>query len=107
MIPGMMDKYILFKLETTTLNNVGTPIETYADLRNDFASISYKRSGTDFDEAAHPYTYTEFSTRWATDLNTHRYKLKIQYNSEDYKILHIQEIGRQDGLRFKCVLWDE
>ena len=107
MIPGMMDRYITWELETTSLNNVGTPIETYSTLRTDFASISYKRSGTDFDEAAHPFTYTEVSARWATDLDTHKYKLRILYNSEYYKILHIQEIGRKDGLRYKCVLWDD
>ena len=107
MIPGMMDKYITWELETTADNAVGTPVETYTTLRNDFASLKYSRGGTDFEEGSHPFTHTEFSVRWATDLNTHKYKLRILYDGEYYKILWIEKIGRQDGLRYKCVLWDE
>lgn len=104
MFAGKMDKYIKFEVETTSLNDVGTPDESYSLLRYVYASVSYGRSGTNFDEAAHPFTHTEFTTRYMSDLNS--YKNKINWEDEDYKILHIQIINRNEGLRFKCILWD-
>ena len=107
MLAGIMDKYITWELETTSNNDVGTPTEVYATLRNDYASVKYPKGGTQFEEAAHPFTDVHFSVRWATDLNTHKYKLRILFDGEYYKILHIEKIGRKDGLRYKCILWDE
>lgn len=107
MIPGMMDRFITWELETTSINSVGTSIETYATLRTDFASIKYARGGTEFDEGAHPFSDIEFSVRWATDIASHKYKLRILYDGEYYKIIWIEKIGRQDGLRYKCILWDD
>jgi len=104
MLAGLMDKYIKLEVETTAKNPIGTPVETYILLRYTYASIKYTRGGTDFDEAAHPFTYTEYSIRWMSDIN---YKCRILFDSEYYKILHIEKIGRKDGLRLKCVLWDE
>lgn len=104
MLAGPMDKYIKLEVETTSTNAVGTPVETYALLRYTFASIKYNRGGTEFDEAAHPFTNIEFSVRWTSDIN---YKCRILYDSEYYKILYIENIGRKDGKRLKCILWDE
>ena len=99
-----MYRRILLQIETTTINSVGTSIETYADLRYTYASIKYTSGTTDFDEGAHPNTDLEFSIRWNSDIT---YKLRIKYEGEYYKILHLQDIGRRDGIRLKCILWDE
>lgn len=104
MIAGRMDKFIRIEVETTSINDVGTPYEEYTFLRNVYASIKYPKSGTDFDEAAHPFTYTEFTIRWMSDLDS--YKNKVKWEGEYYKISHIEKIGRNEGLRYKCVLWD-
>ncbi len=108
MIAGAMDKHIKLEIETTTVNDVGTPIETYALLRWTYASKKDTTSGTDFDEAGHPFTNTEFSVRWNSDITgSNRYKIRVQYDSQYYKVLHSQDIGRKDGIRLKCILWDE
>ncbi len=103
MLAGIMDKYIKLEVETTTINGVGTSKETYALLRYVYASVKYPKGGTQFEEAAHPFTDTYFSVRWMLDIN---YKCRIFFEDEYYKILHIERIGRKDGLRLKCILWD-
>lgn len=104
MIAGKMDKYIRVEVGTSSENDVGTPAKNYVLLRYIYMSVFYGRSGTDFDEAAHPFTYTEFTGRWMSDLDS--YNNRFKFEDEYYKILHIEKIGRHEGLRFKCILWD-
>ena len=108
MIPGMMDKFITIEQETTADNAVGTSAETYTTLRTDFASIKNTFGNTDFEEGAHAFTRIEFSLRWNSDMTgANRYKRRILYDGQYYKIVHSEDIGRKDGIRLKCVLWDE
>lgn len=108
MIAGKMDKYIKLELETTANNAVGTPTETYVLLRFTYASIKHNRGDTDFDESAHPFSNIEFSVRWNSDITgSNRYKIRVLYDSQYYKVLHSEDIGRKDGIRLKCILWDE
>ena len=104
MIAGIMDKKIRVEVGTTAENAVGTPDVEYSFLRNVYMSVKYPRGGTEFDEAAHPFTHTEFTSRWMSDLDS--YKNRFKFEDEYYKILHIEKIGRHEGLRYKCVLWD-
>ena len=103
MLAGMMDKYIKLEVETTTKNDVGTPTEAYTLLRYVYASVKYPKGGALFEEAAHPFTDTHFTVRWMSDIN---YKCRVFFEDEYYKILHIERLGRKDGLRLKCILWD-
>jgi head-tail adaptor len=103
MLSGLLDKYITIEKETTTINAVGTPIETYAKLKDTFATIKYTAGRTDFEEGEMPNTDVDFSIRWDTNVN---YKCRIVYNSEYFKILHIELIGRKDGMRIKCIQYD-
>ena len=99
-----LTEYIKLEVETTAKNNIGTPTETYGLLKYCFASVVYRNGGTDFEEGAYPYTNTEFSIRWDERVN---YKCRVYFEQEYFKILHIEKIGRKDGLRLKCIRWDE
>lgn len=98
-----LNRYIKIEVETTSNNAVGTPVETYALLKYTYASVKYTKGSTDFDEGAFPNTDTDFSIRYDETVN---YKCRILFNSEYYKILHIELIGRDDGMRLKCIKWD-
>ncbi len=99
-----LTEYVRLEIETTAKNSVGTPIETYHLLKYTFASVVYRRGDTDFEQGAVTFTNTEFSIRWDNRVNM---KCRIYYEDEYYKILHIEKIGRKDGLRLKCIKWDE
>jgi len=104
MISALLNEQIAIEVETTSKNGVGTPIETYVHLKYTYASVKYTKGDTEFREAAMPYTDTEFSVRYDSRLN---YKCRVLFNGEYYKILHIEKIGRKDGLRLKTIKWDE
>jgi len=103
MISSALNRYITIEIETTTTNAVGTPVESYATLKNTYATVQYKQGNTQFNEGAMPYTDTDFSIRYDSRVN---YKCRILYNTEYFKILHIELIGRKDGMRLKCIKWD-
>jgi SPP1 family predicted phage head-tail adaptor len=103
MISGAMDRLITIEIETTSTNAVGTPVETYAVLKNTYASVKYTTGGTQFNEGAQPFTDTDFSIRYDVRIN---YKCRVLYDTEYFKIIHIEKIGRKDGLRLKCIKFD-
>ena len=103
MISGPLNNYITIQKETTSTNAVGTPVETYAKLKDTWATIKYTGGTTQFNEGEMPFTDTEFSIRYDVLVN---YKCRVLFNSEYYKILHIELIGRKDGMRLKCIKWD-
>jgi len=103
MLAGALNNFITIEIETTTKNAVGTPIETYAKLKDTWASIKYTSGGTQFNEGEMPYTDVDFSIRYDETVN---YKCRVIFQSEYYKILYIENIGRKDGMRLKCLRWD-
>jgi SPP1 family predicted phage head-tail adaptor len=103
MLGAFLNRIITIEQETTSVNAVGTPVETYAVLKKTFATVKYTSGGTQFNEGAMPYTDTEFSIRFDERIN---YKCRVLYNTEYYKILHLELIGRKDGMRLKCIKWD-
>lgn len=103
MLGAFLNRIITIEQETTSVNAVGTPVETYAVLKKTFATVKYNNGGTQFNEGAMPYTDTEFSIRFDERIN---YKCRVLYNTEYYKILHLELIGRKDGMRLKCIKWD-
>lgn len=103
MLSGPMNCYITIQKETTSTNLVGTPVETYAKLKDTWATVKYTSGNTEFNEGEMPFTDTDFSIRYDVLVN---YKCRVLYNNEYYKILHIEQIGRKDGTRLKCIKWD-
>lgn len=103
MISAALDTSITIEKETTTINAVGSPSETYAKLKDTWATIKDTSGGTRYENGEEPYTDTEFSIRYDVLVN---YKCRVLYNSEYYKIIHIALIRRKDGMRLKCIKWD-
>jgi SPP1 family predicted phage head-tail adaptor len=100
---GLLDRFITIEKETTSVNEVGTPIETYAKLKDCYSTIKYTSGGTSYNEGAQAFTDIDFSIRYDSNVN---FKCRILFDSEYYKIMYIEKIGRKDGMRLKCIKWD-
>jgi head-tail adaptor len=100
---AILNRYITIEKEVTSINAVGTPVETYSELKKTYATIKYTSGGTEFNEGSQPFTDTEFSIRYDILVN---YKCRVNFDNEYYKILHIELIGRKDGMRLKCKKYD-
>ncbi len=103
MIAGALNKRISIEIEVTTKNSVGTPIETYTELKKTFASLKYITGGTDFNEGAQANSSHDFSIRYDSEVN---YKCRVVFEGEYYKILAIELIGQKDGMRLRCVKFE-
>jgi len=100
-----LDRRITIEKETTAKNAVGTPVETYTTLKTTYASVSHKSASTEFDEDyAIASTITTFAIRYDNRFN---YKCRILYNSEYYKVLGIEHIGRKEGFVIRTIRFED
>ncbi len=105
MFTSQLNKSIIVEKENTTINDVGTPIETYQFLKETYARISLQSGDTSFTEdGALPYTNEEFLLRYDDRIN---YKCRFQYENQYYMIKHIKVVGRKDWMKIKCIVWED
>lgn len=100
-----LNKRILLQKETTANNSLGTPVETYTDFKNKWATVTYQGGNTatnEYGEIAN--TNTEFTIRYDPQVN---YKCRIYYQGQYYKILHIEVIGISEGQRLRCIKFED
>jgi SPP1 family predicted phage head-tail adaptor len=100
---AILNRLIRIDIESTSVNSVGTPEETYTLLKECFATIKYNTGATQYNEGAQAYSDIDFSIRWDSRIN---YKCRITYENVNYKILAIEYIGRKDGIRLKCIKFE-
>lgn len=104
-----MDAYRLNRLITiekavVSQNDQGTPVETYSVLKTTYATVTYQSGGTTSDEyGEQSYTDAIFSIRYDPRIN---YKCRVLFNGSYYKILHVELIGRKNGLRLRTIMYD-
>lgn len=99
MLAARLDTEISFEKETTTSNDIGTPVETYVFLKKKWSTVTYTGGRTIGEEHAdRTITDTVFTIRYDEDVN---YKCRILYNNCTYFIKHIEIIGRKVGMRIK------
>ena len=93
---GKLDRRITIKVKTATRDSYGAEIIGYTTLDTVWAEVM-PLSGREYFVAAQfvPEAQLKIRIRFREDFDE---TAKITYKSTDYDILHIAEIGRQDGL---------
>lgn len=93
---GKLDRRITISVKTATRDTYGAEIIGWSTLATVWAEI-LPLSGREFFVASQfvPEAELKIRIRFREDFDE---TAKISYNNTDYDILHIAEIGRQDGL---------
>lgn len=97
---GLMDRTITIQRVTTTIDDFGTPVETWADL----VTLRAQQVQTSTDEFIRGYgasdeTVIVFRTWWRDGITNAD---RIVYVGDTYNIKETKEIGRRNGLELRC-----
>lgn len=105
MLVAELNRWIKIEKATVAKGSIGVPKETYTDLFETWAGVSYGGGSLNSDNAGENVRVDAiFTTRFEDQVN---YKCRIFYEMQYYKIDHIEIIGRNEGLRIKTVRWTE
>lgn len=107
MLSYLFDKRLKILKRTLSENEVGTPTENYDVLKEVWGNIRKKRgevANVSSVPGVVPTSYKEITLRYQKDLG---YDCRIQYENDTYIIDDIEEIGRKEGLRLQCIVWNE
>ncbi|HPI82203.1 MAG TPA: phage head closure protein [Candidatus Paceibacterota bacterium] len=105
MITSGFNKYIVFERETTSTNEIGTPVETYSFLKHSWANFRLLGGNTQYTEVgALPNSEVEFTVRYDPSID---YSCRIWHDNQYYKILHIFTDGRKDYTRIRAIVFEE
>ena len=105
MFTSLLNRNIIIEKETTSNNELGTPVETYSFLKSTKAFMRVLTGGTKYNQSeAEAYTYVEFTIRYDATVN---YKCRILYEEQYYKVNHIQEKERRRFQTIRCVVWEK
>lgn len=97
---GSLDRTITIQRATTTIDDFGTPIETWANL----VTLRAQQVQTSTEEyirnhGASDETVIVFRTWWRDCITNAN---RIVYAGETYNIKETKEIGRRAGLELRC-----
>jgi len=101
---NLLNKNIIIEKETTSVNEVGTPVETYSFLKESYAGMTLRSGTTQYTgDGALPYNNIEFLLRYDHRIT---YKCRFKYDDQYYKIKHIHVVGREDWMQIQCIVWE-
>ena len=93
---GDLDKTIELQYAVTVQDAFGEPVETWATLATVAAKVQPQRGSERFTaEQVVGKAVVTFKLRYRTDLSVLN---RIRYNSRDYDIHDVRELGRREGL---------
>jgi len=99
-----LNRRITIEKETSAKNDLGTPVETFAVLKNTWATVTYQGGSTRYEtEGEIAYSDAVFTIRYDERVD---YNCRILYKSQYYKITHIEIIGRDEGMRLKTIVFE-
>lgn len=105
MIIAELNRWIKIEIATRSKGSTGVPTEAYTDLFETWAGVSYGGGSFNSDNAGENIRVDAiFTIRYEPTVN---YKCRIFYEMQYYKIDHIEIIGRNEGLRLKCIMFTE
>lgn len=97
---GLMDRTITIQRFTSTVDDFGTPVETWTDL----VTLRAQQVQTSTEEYIRGYgasdeTVIVFRTWWRDGITNAD---RIVYGGDTYNIDQLKEIGRRSGLELRC-----
>lgn len=97
---GSLDRSITIQRATTSVDDYGTPVETWTDLVTVRAQI-IQQSTTEFIQGgARDDTVKIFRSRWIEDITTAD---RVLHDGELFNIKELKPIGRAKGLDIRTV----
>jgi SPP1 family predicted phage head-tail adaptor len=101
---GELDKRMTIQQATDVQATSGDITTTWADL---WADVACRAIYADASKASEKFegdrdvarTYIDFKIRWRSGLNP---KMRIVFNSNNYDIVSISDLGRQEGILIKA-----
>lgn len=97
---GTMDKLITIQRFTNTVDDFGTPVETWADVADLRAQIVTASTDEFIRNGAEAETVIVFRARYLDGITTAD---RIVYGGHPHNIKETAEIGRRKGLELRCV----
>lgn len=97
---GKLDQTITVQRFTNTVDDYGTPVETWTDLVTVRAQI-IQQSTEEFIRGygADDDAIVIFRTRWIADINTAD---RVSFDGAHWNIKELKPIGRRKGLDIRC-----
>lgn len=97
---GKLDRTITIQAFTNTVDDYGTPVETWTDV----ATIRAQKVEASTEEYLRGYGETDatvmiFRTRWLAGVTT---SMRVVYEGCNFNIKETKEIGRRKGLELRC-----
>lgn len=97
---GKLDKLITLQRFTSTVDDFGTPVETWADLAELRAQVVQATSEEFIRAGAESETVIIFRTRFLDGVTTAD---RVAFAGAAYDIKETKEIGRRGGLEIRCL----
>ncbi len=102
---SVLNRKIIIERSTIAKDVVGTPVETYVKFKEKWANVYISGGSTNFESmGALANTAIDFTIRYDNDID---YSCRIKYDGQYYKILHIEQIGRKEGLKIRTIVWED
>lgn len=98
---GILNRKITFQTETFTTNATLEKVGTWSNTANVWAHVLVMTGHENIETARDTATrITKFKIRWRNDINE---SMRIVYNSRNYDITIIKEIGYREGLEIMAI----
>lgn len=105
MIIADLNRWIKIQKATRSKGATGVPTETWSDLFETWAGVSYGGGSPNSDNAGSNVRVDAiFTIRYEPLVN---YRCRIFYELQYYTIDHIEIIGRNEGMRIKCIMFTD
>lgn len=96
---GKLDRSITIQGFTSTVNEFGTPIETWTDVATLRAQIIQSSTEEFLTNGATDDTVVIFRTRYLSGVTG---ASRVLYQGGEFNIREVKEIGRRVGLELRC-----
>lgn len=97
---GKLDKVITLQRFTATVDDFGTPVETWADLADLRAQVVQATTEEFIRAGAESDTVIVFRTRFLDGVTTAD---RVVFGGHFFDVKETKEIGRRQGLEIRCV----
>lgn len=102
---SILNRKITIQKSTVSKNDIGTVEDTWEDYKYAWANVYVRGGDTSYLNGQElPYTTTEFTIRYDEAMN---YNYRIKFKNDYYKILHVEEMGRKEGLKIRTIIFNE
>ena len=97
---GALDRRVTLRAKTTLNDDLGQPVDTWADVVTLWAEKTDLRGREFFAaQAVNAEIETRFRLRWRAGVTA---ALRLVCDDRDYDIVSVAELGRREGLELMC-----